>query len=321
MHPHLSPSDTWRTLFQGGQTANSTDANAFSPYFVPSKTPSHKEILRILKENPADSVTILAVGPLTNIAQAAAEDPETFLKVKELVVMGGAVNVSGNVTPVAEFNCYADSIAAARVYALTSPTPRATMPPFPDAMSSLPPYPEKLSKALRLVLCPLDITSPHEISRSYFAEQVKPLVDSGSPLALWVSHFVNGAFNKIESMQGDKIEPALSLHDPLTVWYVLTRDDPMWKFSDKPEDIRIETSGQWTRGMHVIDGRRRTRPGETAAATSKNPAEDPAVITVDEVPGDTMGWLSVLKGNRIHRIIRSPGEQIFKEVMMGRIFG
>lgn len=318
-YPHLSPADTWKSLFHKESPTLDHDPSPFSKYFTASKELAHKEILRILRENPKDTITVIVVGPMTNVALAAAEDPETFLKAKEVVVMGGAVGVEGNITPVAEFNTYADTVAAARVFALTSPTPRSTMPPIDDARSTLPPYPSRLSRQLKLTLFPLDITTPHLINKNYFTERIKPFVEAGSPLAIWTNHFLEGTFRQIESMEGDGGEPGLSLHDPLTVWYALTVSDPAWKRTPEPEDIRIETSGQWTRGMHVVDRRLRAKhPVE--AEVNESAEEDADALTLEVIPGDEMGWLSHSRGNRINRIIGSPGETVFAEVLMKRVF-
>ncbi|KXJ91782.1 inosine-uridine preferring nucleoside hydrolase [Microdochium bolleyi] len=302
--PHLSPADTWKSLFKDGVPSPSEDASYYK-YFTPSRLPAHKEILRILKQEPAGTVTICAVGPLTNVSMAAAEDPETFLRVKELVVMGGAVDVEGNITPVAEFNTYADAVASARVFALTSPQPASTMPPASD--KALPAYPDKLSRQLDLKLFPLDITTPHLLNLHFFNDTIKPHLDAGSPLASWVNTFMSGTFKKITDIVGDAEEPGLSLHDPLTIWYAITSDDPRWKLAaDAPEDIRVETSGQWTHGMHIRDRRGRPKPDG---------------VTSWEHPGDEYGWSSLRRGNRINRIVDSPGVEDFAPYAMKRLFG
>ena len=82
-------------------------------HFIPSPEPAHIEILKLLKEEPENTVSIVAVGPLTNVARAAVEDPVTFSRgisslniftiVRELVVMGGTLTIPGNVTPVAGY--------------------------------------------------------------------------------------------------------------------------------------------------------------------------------------------------------------------------
>jgi inosine-uridine nucleoside N-ribohydrolase len=101
----LSPAETWKSLFKptpeplsAEEAAELEKVKEAHSLFTPSLKPAHEEMLRLLRENEPDTITIVAIGPLTNLAIAAATDPETFLKVKEVVVMGGAVNWPGNVS-------------------------------------------------------------------------------------------------------------------------------------------------------------------------------------------------------------------------------
>ncbi|KAK8156773.1 Inosine/uridine-preferring nucleoside hydrolase domain-containing protein [Phyllosticta citribraziliensis] len=374
-HPHLSPEETWKDLFASALSSTdqetreaAQEAHQPNALFTPSNRRAHHEILRVLKENEPNTISIVAIGPLTNLALAAAEDPETFLRVKEVIVMGGAIKEMGNVppplslrsssikappfnlikqpptplraslntrnqvTPVAEFNVYADSVAAARVFALTSPTPATTMPPpappNPSAASSQPhpkhlgPYPQSLSRTLKLVLFPLDITETHALTSGQFTALTSPLLStssSPSPLATWVTVFVNSTFAKINSLAAappaDAAAVALALHDPLTVWYALSPQHAGWKaattiLEGKPvpwQDIRVETAGQWTRGMCVVDER-------PLARRTDGPLDA-------EVPGDAGNWLSEVAGNRVTRMVGSPGPERFGSVLLGRIFG
>lgn len=57
-------------------------------------------------------VTILALGPLTNLARLWRRNPAALQSVERIVVMGGAIDTSGNITPHAEFNFYSDPTAA-----------------------------------------------------------------------------------------------------------------------------------------------------------------------------------------------------------------
>ncbi|EER42360.1 inosine-uridine preferring nucleoside hydrolase [Histoplasma capsulatum H143] len=305
-HPHLTPEQTWESLFfpstQSGaapasDTAKAALAHSQHSLFIGSKTPAHQEMLRILKENDPETVTIVAVGPLTNLALAAAEDPETFLRAKEVVVMGGAIDVPGNVTPTAEFNI--------------------------------------LSKQLTLTLLPLDLTDQHRLTRGQFRSRTTAapqtattnataVVATPSPLAAWLTIILEHSFATLDALYpghaGD--QAALSLHDPLCIWYVLTSAPPLplpspsppssgggvgWQPSTgSPEDIRVETTGQWTRGMCVVDrrGRRRRDSDDDGASFS-----------------DNGHWLSDSSGNRVVRMASSPGPEGFGGHMLERIFG
>jgi inosine-uridine nucleoside N-ribohydrolase len=98
----------WKHMFASSGTSNDSSLAVLPPNFRPSVIPAYKEILNVLRENEPDTVTIVAVGPLANLALAANEDVETFLRAKEVVVMGGTLNVEGNITPVAEVGSQLD---------------------------------------------------------------------------------------------------------------------------------------------------------------------------------------------------------------------
>ncbi|KAI4708232.1 hypothetical protein J4E89_006854 [Alternaria sp. Ai002NY15] len=317
-HPHLSPEETWKSLFTPqpkNMSAEETKAlqkvKEKHSLFTPSLKPAHEVMLDLLRENEPDTVTIVAVGPLTNLAIAAAQDPETFLKVKEVVVMGGAIDAPGNMTPGAEFNTYADSVASARVFALTSANPHLTMPPSlsnPQKKHQLPAYPKTLSKRLTIKLFPLDTTELHVLPKTMYEDYIALKPIKGSPLSEWTSLFLTSTFAKNLSLnpQQDPTKSGLQLHDPLTIWYALCPSNPLWKF--KEEDVRVETSGQWTRGCTIVD--RRGRP-----VTEGESSLD------EEVVGDAGGWRDSRRGNRVGWCTRSPGEGKFARVLLHRVLG
>ena len=68
---------------------------------------AHYLIIRVVRENPGE-VTLLCVGPMTNIALAFLKAPEIVSKVRRIVSMGGAIHYPGNVTPQAEYNVFCD---------------------------------------------------------------------------------------------------------------------------------------------------------------------------------------------------------------------
>jgi purine nucleosidase len=82
----------------------------------PASTPPTDEhaidlLIRELLAAPGD-VTLVAVGPLTNVALALRKEPRIIQAVRQVIIMGGALRADGNATPLAEFNIYADPHAA-----------------------------------------------------------------------------------------------------------------------------------------------------------------------------------------------------------------
>ena len=77
-------------------------------------------LLEMVERYPGE-VTLVALGPLTNVAMALHRDPSFAGKVKECVMMGGASDHLGNITPVAEFNVWVDPEAAKVVFSSGMP--------------------------------------------------------------------------------------------------------------------------------------------------------------------------------------------------------
>ncbi|MCU1302723.1 MAG: hypothetical protein JWQ87_3007 [Candidatus Sulfotelmatobacter sp.] len=84
------------------------------PKTKPAKEPAAELIRQIVRKFPGE-VTLLTIGPLTNIATALSTDPELAGMVRALVMMGGSLS-GGNITPAAEFNIYVDPEAARVVF-------------------------------------------------------------------------------------------------------------------------------------------------------------------------------------------------------------
>jgi len=142
-------------------------------------------ILEMAHQSPGEA-TLIAVGPLTNLALALKQDPLGMKKLKELVIMGGAVRTRGNVTPHAEFNIYSDPLAAQIVF----------------------------ESGLPITLVPLDVTHQVFLIPDWMEEQVKPL---NTPF----SNFLIEATGYDRLTHRFRNRDTIFLHDPLAVGAVI----------------------------------------------------------------------------------------------------
>lgn len=127
-------------------------------------------------------------------------------------------------------------------------------------------------------------------------------------MAEWVTAFLSATFDKSERLYHDS-GVFVCFHDPVCVWYALDapqRPD-LWRVG-RGEDVRVETEGQWTRGMCVVDRRgMRMLEGERDGE--------------GDVSGDSGGWLSKGRGNRVGRCVGTPGGRMLAGVLLETIFG
>ena len=164
----------------------------------------------------AGQITLVTLGPLTNVAVALRQDPSIAGAVSECVVMGGTGQGHGNVTPVSEYNFWADPEAARIVFA-----------------SGLP---------LKMV--------GWDISRTYAvlgAEESAALRAVGTPLA----HFCVDIQRSVQQFAlGTTKLDGFDLPDPIAMAVAL---DPAVATHTERCFVAIETAGELCRGQSVVD--------------------------------------------------------------------
>ena len=171
-------------------------------------------IIETLRREPAGTVTLCTLGPLTNIGTAFQCAPDIVERVQELVMMGGAYFEVGNITPAAEFNIFVDPEAADIVF-------RA---------------------GIKLTVMPLDVT--HKVLTT--KPRIQALRDlntvAGTAMAEMVDFFERFDVEKYGS-------EGAPLHDPCVIAYLLNPS----LFSGRKINVEIECQSELTLGMTVAD--------------------------------------------------------------------
>ena len=171
-------------------------------------------IIETLMGAETDSITLVPTGPLTNIGEALSRQPDIKPKIKEIVMMGGAMREGGNTTPSAEFNILEDPDAAQLVMQCGRP----------------------------LTIVPLDVTHQVLVSRDRL-EQIRAIKSPVGEAVVGMMEF----FNRFDS---DKYgSDGAPLHDPCTIAYLLKPE----LFTGKMCNVEIETGSPLTRGHTAVD--------------------------------------------------------------------
>jgi purine nucleosidase len=171
-------------------------------------------IVDTLMKAEDDSVTLVPTGPLTNIGMAIVREPRILSRIKEIVLMGGALREGGNTTPSAEFNIYVDPHAADIVFHCGRP----------------------------IVVMPLDVT--HQVMTT--SRRTAAIGKLGNKTGTAVQAMLEFYNRYDEEKYGTDGGP---LHDPCTIAYLLEPD----LFSGKEINVAIETQSELTMGATVAD--------------------------------------------------------------------
>jgi purine nucleosidase len=171
-------------------------------------------IIETLRNEPAGTVTLCPLGPLTNIATVIERAPDVVERIKEIVLMGGGYFEGGNITPSAEFNIYVDPEAAKIVFGAGVP----------------------------ITMMPLDVT--HKVLTTRV--RVERLRANGNRPSVAMADMLEFFERFDEEKYGTDGGP---LHDPTVIAWLL---DP-GMFSGRQCNVEIEAGSDLTLGATVID--------------------------------------------------------------------
>ncbi|KAF8134586.1 nucleoside hydrolase [Boletus edulis] len=242
--------------------------------------------LDLLESRPERSITYIVLGPPTNLAMLNREHHQIIrMRIGRVIMMGGALDVPGNTTAVAEFNFFADPFAAKDLLCPVAPG------------SGLP--------LERVVLATLDITTPHELPFPFYTQHIDPTFESTSrpsigsvkaPLTHFTSSFLEHAREIMVAFGKD----ALELHDVVAVWCAIENPpetivqenalpglSPGWAAVKRKFDI--ERTGEVTRGMLVVD----RREDQTAYSPGANRSEVQSLLEQSHRPHGLLESTSV----------------------------
>ena len=178
-------------------------------------TPQHgcDFLIDKVMSNPGE-MTLVAIGPLTNVAMAIRKEPKFAKSLKELIIMGGAIRHEGNTTALAEFNTFVDPHAAHIVFHAGIPT----------------------------TLAPLDVTYQCILA----ADDVERLQKFDSPIPRFIKNATDFYMEYHDAYQGIK---GCIINDPLAL--ALTFAPELCDYQDLPVDVDI--SGGVSMGKTFAD--------------------------------------------------------------------
>jgi purine nucleosidase len=171
-------------------------------------------IIETLRAAEPGSITLAALGPLTDIAMALVKAPDIAAGIGELVIMGGAGFEIGNVTPAAEFNIHVDPHAAEIA----------------------------LESGIPITMIPLDVT--HQVLST--PTRIAALNALGNRCGPAVASLLSGFEKARTSKFGER---GMALHDPCVIAYLLCPE----LFTGREVNVAVETASPLTTGMTVVD--------------------------------------------------------------------